>query len=703
MGETVEIQLKVIGANTLKKDLDGAKRELSGFSKDVEREGKQLSTKSIAIGTAIGGALLQGIQLAFSKGVDLFNDYLAFDDQLASVRKSVGFTKDEVKKFGDELLVMSRSTRTSVSELAKIAQVGGQLGIGKDQILEFTKAIDKLNVALGDEFSGGAEEITNAMGGLREIFRDVKTSDISTDLLKIGNAVNVLGAQGRATGPVITDFASRIGGLAGELKAGNILGLSAALQELNITAERGGSAVGRIVSEMAKNYPKFAKVAKMSTEDFKNLVDTDLNGAFIKILESVNGSGDSMTELTKIMDDLKLNTSGEIEVFKKLAGNTDLLREKQLLANTELGNTNSIMEEFNIKNETSAAKIEIFGNRIKEVAFKAIAPFAEAIANLLDAASSDNGMDRLANSVVSGSQVIGQSLGVDLHKIIGDISETFTRAGLDIEKFFKVAGGNFTVWVLEAQAKINDLMGRGDIATNLREQASALSTEIEKIANLDTSMVAGDVRVLFDAMGSPKTLTDIAAINQNMSHFGDLMQQNGFRMADLRSVSMDTLKQIFVEAGGNTTRAFMRVREEMEKAGVKARELNTANFSGLRAGLDSSRNLANALTNSLQNAANAAVRAGSSAVTAGLALKPKQKFAGGGIVGGSSTSGDRNIVAANSGEMFITREQQGQLFNVLKNLGSRPQVVVNNPSFSSGQRSGPQEMNMFTQMLSNLG
>ena len=47
-----------------------------------------------------------------------------------------------------------------------------------------------------------------------------------------------------------------------------------------------------------------------------------------------------------------------------------------------------------------------------------------------------------------------------------------------------------------------------------------------------------------------------------------------------------------------------------------------------------------------------------------------KKFAKGGIVGGNSTMGDNNVVRANSGEMILTKGQQGTLFNMLNGKAS---------------------------------
>ena len=64
---------------------------------------------------------------------------------------------------------------------------------------------------------------------------------------------------------------------------------------------------------------------------------------------------------------------------------------------------------------------------------------------------------------------------------------------------------------------------------------------------------------------------------------------------------------------------------------------------------------------------------GGIALANGVAMAAKinaQKFADGGIVGGSSYYGDTVPVYANSGEMFINTSQQAQLYNMLSGKSS---------------------------------
>lgn len=63
-----------------------------------------------------------------------------------------------------------------------------------------------------------------------------------------------------------------------------------------------------------------------------------------------------------------------------------------------------------------------------------------------------------------------------------------------------------------------------------------------------------------------------------------------------------------------------------------------------------------------------AIATGIAAVVAALATM--KKFAHGGIVGGNSTHGDRNLARVNSGEMILNKAQQGTLWGLLNGKGS---------------------------------
>lgn len=315
---------------------------------------------AIAFGAFMSMQIIQWFQGIIKGAGDL-------EDQLADVRKTTGMTTEEVQLLNKELGKID--TRTSRKELRDMAIVAGQMGFAGEEVLGFVNAVDKATVALGDEFTGGAEEVATVLGKLRNTLQDLKSSNVQMDLLHIGNAINELGAAGMATGPVVADFANRIGGygIQAGLTSAQVLGLSATLQELGVTTERGGTAVVKIIQKMFSNVDEFAKIAGMSVADFQELLNKDLYGAFALVMKQSKALGTNSVELNKIIQDLEVSGAGASEVFAKLGGNTSLLEEKVALAGEAVKGTSSIMDEFNIKNATLGATLNKLGKDFKGI------------------------------------------------------------------------------------------------------------------------------------------------------------------------------------------------------------------------------------------------------------------------------------------------------------------------------------------------
>lgn len=350
------------------KELAKVKGELKGIRDEVNGVAGvfgKLKEEIKAFGLIAIGTL--GLDFLFDKVRDIIGQNTKLADSFSDIQKTTGMTQKEVEQLNKAL--GSIDTRTSASELREIAIAAGQLGIAKEDILKFTDATDKLVVSLGDEFKGGAEQVTKEMGALRNIFADVKSDNVADDMLHIGNAINQLASAGAATGPVVADFANRIGGVGINLglTSGQVLGLSATLQELNVNTERGGTAMTKILLKMTTDTASFAKIAGIPTKEFTKLVNTDLYGAFVKVAEGSKRSGATATAFGAILDKLGVDGAGASEVFSKIGSNSKLLQEKVDLANASLQNTNGIMNEFALKNDNVAGRAEKLGKKLTSI------------------------------------------------------------------------------------------------------------------------------------------------------------------------------------------------------------------------------------------------------------------------------------------------------------------------------------------------
>lgn len=294
---------------------------------------------------------------------EIIRQNAAISDSIADVAKTAGTTIPEVRALANELKF--RDTRTSLADQLKIAEIGGRLGIVRDQLASFTGAVDVLNIALGDQF-GDVENLTDSLGGLREQLITFKTDDVASDILRIGNAINILEAQGIATGSGIVNISNRISGLLQGLGVGadEVIGIAATLSNLKINEELGATAIQKVLSELARAPEIFAKFTGKDIEEFKRTVNTDLVGAFTLVLDTLNDGELEATEFIKTLDALGIEGDRAIGVFTSLAGNTELLTKSILTSREALKSTESVYEEFNKKNQTLGASIEKVKNAL---------------------------------------------------------------------------------------------------------------------------------------------------------------------------------------------------------------------------------------------------------------------------------------------------------------------------------------------------
>jgi TP901 family phage tail tape measure protein len=307
----------------------------------------------IATGVVGGNVLTFALQKLVQFIPGAINHSMKLKDELADVAKTTNMTDSEVEELNKTLKTFS--TRTTTSELRQLAAVGGQFGVAKEQIDEFVGAADKIGVAIGDQF-GGVEAAAQQTLLLRNILGDIKSDKIDQDLLRIGNGLNVLEADGAATAPVMADLTSRMGGVLNVMgvAAKNTMGMSATLQELNVTAERGGTAVVEIFQRMTTESATFAKVAGMPLKEYEALIRKDIWGAFQLYLQGLQKvSGDNIA-FNKVLEQSKLTGSGVSEVLGKLSSNMTMLNQKTALAGEALQNTDSIMGEFEKRNHALA-------------------------------------------------------------------------------------------------------------------------------------------------------------------------------------------------------------------------------------------------------------------------------------------------------------------------------------------------------------
>jgi len=379
--------------------------EIKETDAQLTRVNKSLGAYGVQVGEAgsKGGGLFQNLVgqaaslgaaylslQALASGVQqVFDANVAYSDQAIAVRKTTSLTAQEFDNLADSLKQLD--TRTSLAGLLDIAKVGGQLGIAKGDILEFTSAIDIAVQALGDDFGGSAETIATSLGKINTVFGKELGPDVAANILAIGSAINEIGAEGAATAPFLADVAQRVGAVAAQTKVGlnNVLAYSAVLEETGFSAERSGTSLNRLFSTISTKTDAAFKIAKfadsnLTLKEFTRLVNTDFNQAIQLFLKGLNAGGKTTTDLNKLLGTLKLQSGEAKNVIVTLAQNTELFAQRQATANDQLARATSLAEEASLANSNLAGKWE----RLK---------------NSISAAVTDSGMTAFFERIIDGA------------------------------------------------------------------------------------------------------------------------------------------------------------------------------------------------------------------------------------------------------------------------------------------------------------
>lgn len=333
------------------------------FANRTERNFRKISetSKKFAKNAAVIGASVAAPLLLAA------NSAVAFEDKMADIAKTTGLAGKPLDDFGDSLLKMSGDTRTSLDDLLKIGEIGGQFGIAQKDLVGFTDSVNKFNVALGADFAGGVEEAVSQVSSIYGLFKQTKNLKVDEAILKIGSSINELGAQGSGTSANIAEFSVRMGGLPDAIKPAmtDVAALGTFFEENGLKAEIAAGGLTNFLLVAGKNLPGFAAQMKMSAAEATALLNKDPTEFAKRFAASTNGM--SAEKLANKLHDLKIGTQETIKVIGALAGGTKRVGDLQKISNDAFEKGTSLQSEYDKKNNTTAANIKKAENNFKSL------------------------------------------------------------------------------------------------------------------------------------------------------------------------------------------------------------------------------------------------------------------------------------------------------------------------------------------------
>ncbi|API89438.1 phage tail tape measure protein [Marinilactibacillus sp. 15R] len=449
VGKLAEMEVKTTGATGA---ISNASEKLVTAGDKMQSMGKGL-TKGVTIPVAGVAAAVTTAAVTWESS---FAGVLKTNDEVVD---STGKVVYSYKDLEEGLRNLAKELPSSHGEIAAVAEAAGQLGIQSENVVAFTKTM----IDLGESTNLSAETAATQLARFANI---TKMSQSEFD--NAGSSIVALGNNFATTEAEISEMALRLAGAGSQigLSQADILGLSAALSSVGIEAEMGGSAISKVMVNMAvatetgleavrdleeatgltrrelelmasndsmaftdvaeslnmtkselndiigagKDLEGFSAIAGMTGDQFVKAFQDDAVGALGAFIEGLGTAEDKGTTAIELLDEMGIS---EVRLRDSLlrAGNaSELFAESVDLSSEAFEENTALTEEAGKRYETTESKLKMLKNEAVDAAIDLGGPFVDALRDGLEASK-------------------------PLVEMLGDLAEAFSEADPDKQRF----------------------------------------------------------------------------------------------------------------------------------------------------------------------------------------------------------------------------------------------------------------------------
>ena len=365
------LQREIVETEQKLKDLETQAGQSAVAIQKIGETGEALKNVGNKI-TGVGKALAPLSAAVTATGIAGVKAATDWETAFTGVKKTTDATEEEYEQLAEGIKKMATETASSAEEIAGVMEVAGQLGIAKENLLDFTRTM----VELGDTTNLSAEEAATALARFVNI-----TGESTGNVDRLGAAIVDLGNNFATDEASIVAMSTRLasaGTLAG-LTSTDILALSTAMSSVGIQAEAGGTAMTQTLTAIEAAVADFsagttdgleaiAEVANMSAEDFAaawNERPIEAVQAFIAGLGQLDEKGESATLK---LDELGMSGIRQSNMLKSLALASDVLSDAIDTSSNAYSQNTALTDEASKRYATFESQV----SQLKE-SFKMIA------------------------------------------------------------------------------------------------------------------------------------------------------------------------------------------------------------------------------------------------------------------------------------------------------------------------------------------
>lgn len=304
---------------------------------------------------------VQAIRDALKECIDTS---IEFESAFAGVAKTWSGSDEDLAAYSDTIKEMALRLPSTTSEIAKVSETAGQLGIKSKDMEKFTETMIGL---------GNATDITSDNAAmLAAQFNAV--NDFGTENIdRFASAVTWLGNNSATTESKIMEMAQRLAsaGTQAGLSAQDILGIATALSSTGIAADAGGGSFSKFIVRLqadvetgAKELEDIAKVSGMTAKQFSDQWKKDPVVAIQGFVDGLASAGDEGKSAIGILQELGFSEIRMRNALLSLATGENKLTKYVQGSNDAWEKNVALQEEVNKRYDTTESQTKILNNNI---------------------------------------------------------------------------------------------------------------------------------------------------------------------------------------------------------------------------------------------------------------------------------------------------------------------------------------------------
>ncbi len=449
----------------------------AAVAKAMEKTGKALTATVTTPILALGAASMKAS--------------IEFESAFTGVRKTVDATEEEYAQLSDTIKQMSTEIATSTTDIAAVMEGAGQLGIAKENLVDFTRTM----IDLGNSTDISADEAATAIAQFANVsgMAQSEFSNFGSTLVELGNNFATTESSIMNMGTALASAGSQVG-----LSESQILGFATALSSVGLEAQAGGTAFSKAMIQMQvavetgnDSLKDFAKVSGMTTDAFKTLWKSDPSAAIQAFIVGLSKMDEQGISAIATLQDMGFTEVRLRDTLLRATNATDLFANAQETAARAWDENTALSEEAGKRYATTESKLQNLKNTATLAAQQIGNDLTPMFQKLVDGAKQliekflalDETQRQTIIKIAAVAAAAGPVLLVfskitsgvgTVATALGKFCTSVAAAGGGFKGFMSVLTSGPAIWVALAVAAVAATVAIADFASGAREAREAL-------------------------------------------------------------------------------------------------------------------------------------------------------------------------------------------------------------------------------------